>query len=181
MITITGIALDFEKMDQSQWILYFTSGLYEAPGVMKNVEPAVINLTKEDYSENNLDVFNVYYEPTRGVYNIILSDPEVEDPNFCPDYGVHLGGYMIADCNLKFMYPESKDVCYVRPYSDAFNDGYIDESSSCVISEDELICRSFNLDFSFDYLVDNCPTEPVIPGVKEFSNTEFSLTEIATI
>ena len=107
-----------------------------------------IKLHKDDYTDHQLEVFDLYYDPEKDKYETIQRTEDFDDANYCPDFGYHLGGYLIEGCKLRFIYPTSDTVEYIRPYSDEFSDGYVDDTI-VVDKTGEIIAFSadFNLDF----------------------------------
>lgn len=152
MITITGVELDFEKMleDEEGYTIYFTSGVYETNAAIRTIEPAIIRLNINDYTDFNLEAFDIYYKPQTLTYSIIQQEAE-STTNICPTYGIQLGGFVVNGCNLSFTYPKSIDVRYVRAYEDvSFDEGYENESEIIDITVDTL---PFTPEFSPEFAV----------------------------
>ena len=171
MEKIIGMVLDYENMQADKWVLKLTSGTYEGDGVIRTVEPATIKLNKSDYTDLQLEVFDLYYNPFNNQYNTVQRTDEFDNANYCPDYGYHLGGYMINGCNLRFMYPISDDVEYVRPFTDEFSDGYVDDS--VIVDTNVTRPSAFSFDFNLDFQTTGTDIVPT-SGLKEYEYSAFS-------
>jgi len=170
MEQIIGMVLDFENMTKDKWILKLTEGTYKSAGVIRTVEPVIIKLNKDDYTNYQLEIFDLYYDPYKNKYNTIQRPETFDDSNYCPDFGYHLGGYMINGCVLRFLYPVSTTVEYVRPFSDEFSDGFVDDS--IVVNSNVWRPAPFNSDFNLDFQTITVEEDPK-PG-NEFEITSFS-------
>ena len=49
MTTITGMTLDFDKMLEDKWAIYFNSGVYQNINQLITTEPVIMRLNMEDY------------------------------------------------------------------------------------------------------------------------------------
>lgn len=182
MTTITGMALDYDKMLADKWTLYFTEGVYEGDRVLKSIAPAIMRLKMSDYAEQDLEMFDVFIEPLSSEYTLAKRTAGTEIPDNCTEQGIHLGGFLVDGCQLRFTYPISDEVEYIRPYEDdAFDDGFIDIDEIVPVDEDNY--TSFNFDFDLNFQTGAMLPKPGDPengafAVKAFDTSFDNLTNI---
>ena len=187
MTVITGIEIDTEKSSATQedWSLYFTGGEFLGINVKRTVNPAILHLKKSDYKECkgiNPCLYYLYYNPKTNQYTLWNQS---DDLDVCNDLGYMIGGFMVKDCKLTFVYAKDSDNCqYKRVFdqsydlsyehtevycsdcpdqsifcSDMFTDAF---QTDCIIQEtsDSNGCSSFRK-YSFDsgYEVQDCPID----------------------
>ena len=171
--TIKGVELDYDKLTPNDWTLYLTGGEFEGDGVSKQVPPAIIRLNKDDYIDNQLDIFNLFYDPYKNKYTLTIQDGEDLPDNYCSSIGYHLGGFLVNDCELRFMYPVSDGIEYIRGFEDeSFDQGFIDNSTPIDTTLEP--CQPFNFDFSLDFKTSDCLDYEPTDGVGEFAFSAFS-------
>ena len=179
MTKISGMALNISKSSDgtngAQWQLFFTEGLFEAPGVLKNTEPSLLRLKKSDYQCTVPCGYHLYYNPYTNKYNLIDNDTYLINKD-CNDYGYLIGGFVVAGCKLTFVYPrDCEDTEYIRPFSDEFDTAFNKKVSNC--DEHLDICGAFDeLQFSDAYDI-SCP---IIEDGNAFSQYEFDNEEFET-
>ena len=128
-------------------------------------------MKQRDYTDKNLEMFDVFLKPLYGEYTIIQRPAGAEIPDNCAEQGVHLGGFLVDGCKLRFTYPITNTVEYIRPFLDeAFDDGFIDTDEIVVVDADNY--TSFSLDFNLDFQTGEPIPEPGLPG-GGFDSTEF--------
>jgi hypothetical protein len=160
MTRISGMILDIEKSSTdpiSGWYLYFTEGLFEAPGVSKFVEPSILRLKKKDYSSTSGGLprtFHIYFNPLINKYTVI-ENSEIDE---CEDTGYSIGGFMVKNCKLYFVYPKDcEDIEYRRPFAEEYNEAFNKLEINCDTPDEVLeeICGEFNREnFNNDYKIE---------------------------
>ena len=159
----TGIGLDFEKIENDQWTLYFTAGSWLYNNQIATLEPAIIHLSPDDYSENI--IYDVYFSRKYNAYYI------KEDKMDCTQ-DLYLGGFMIIGCELRYFLPphicEDTEEIYVRAFDEAFNEGY--EEPKVDICGD--ICQPYNDDFGPDFMY-SCNPSPCDISIGGVSGTRY--------
>ncbi len=121
------VELDETKLSPSQWILYFTTGRYQEPGNIREVQESMMRLKRSEYEEG--EAYDIWYSSWNDHYSITSKTLEDQE---CVD-GQHLGGFIVQGCDLKFLLPEIScpegDNIYVRSFEDEqFGPSYEDRS-----------------------------------------------------
>ncbi len=177
MTKISGIELDLEQSSDGtndfQWRLVFTKGLFEGPGVSKTVEPIQFILKKSDYISPVIQGYYIYYNPVTNKYNFLAR----EEQDNCKDYGYNIGGFIIVDCRITFLYPKCTDnTTYIRPFTEEFTTAYESKKLSC--EDQSELCGAFlETGFTNDFEID-CPIieDNNAFDMYEFDNKEFEIT-----
>ena len=171
MEELIDMRLDYDKMSNDQWVLYFTGGKFQGHDFIRYIEPSVMHLNKNNYLNNNLDIFDIFYDPFKNNYNIELRTSEFDlHTEWYYDLGYHLGGFLINGDNLKFLYPAEKDVDYVNAFTNDFDEGFIEDS--LIVDITDQTPSEFNYEFSFDFLVEGIDYTPR-SGYKEIDDKAF--------
>jgi len=177
MLVIQGQEIDLEKSsdgtDGRQWNLVFTSGQYIGPSVSRTVEPVQFRLKKSDYNSKLPQGWYIYYNPYINKYNILQKDQIPE----CNDLGYNIGGFIISNCKMMFLYPEcSNDVEYIRPFAEEYDTAFEKREIKCEDYDD--YCGAFNeLGFDTGFEID-CP---IIEDNNAFKYAEFDPAEFETL
>jgi len=154
-LSLEGVQIDYEKVKLDEWSLYFTGGYYLQNNQLRAVSPGVIHLPDYDFLE--LEVYDVYYNPRKNQYNVLLRDTENAPDNFCSYNGIHLGSFTIQGCTIKWQYPEAGCVHYTRAFQDGFDDGY---DEHVTLEECGLGCKSYSIEFSTEFNTELGDCEP---------------------
>jgi hypothetical protein len=155
MVKISGMDLNVEKSSDgtngAMWYLYFNEGLFSGPGVSKTVEPSIFRLKKADYDSKLPKSYYMYYNPYINKYNLLTPEEEAET---CQDLGYSIGGFIIKNCKLYFVYPKDcEDVLYTRGFAEEYDTSYNKKTYNCYIEPD--ICGEFHSEnFNNDYRID---------------------------
>lgn len=157
MTRIEGHELDIERSSDGtndvQWRLVFTQGLFQGPGVQRSVEPVQFLLKRSDYNNKIPVSYYIYYDPVINKYQFVENDVKER----CEDYGYNLGGFIVADCKLTFIYPKcTDDVTYIRPWTEEFTEAYEKRNISCEEQADmcgQFRDTNFNNDFEIDCVI----------------------------
>jgi hypothetical protein len=178
MILLKGMGLNVEKSSDgtngNRWSLYFDRGHFitQSGTMFRSTEPYVLKLKKSDYICQFPCGYHLYYNPENNKFSII-TDQEHRDLEKCNDYGYHIGGFMIKDCKLNFVYPKNCDeIEFIRDFTSEFDSAYNKLRVDCDTPEEVLeeICGTFNeLNFNEDYDIDCI--------VYETSENEFNICE----
>ncbi len=132
--------LDLKKSLNDRWAMYFTEGTFNFNGVTRHSEPGVIRIRPGDYDD--LEIYNVYYNSLYDIYDIR------KDPG-CLINEYMMGGFMIDDCNMRFVINPNACEKYLRAFSDDFNVGF--EKESGVYNSCKKQCTTFNFQYSNEY------------------------------
>ena len=177
MLKISGCELDLEQSsdgtDDLQWRLVFTKGQFIAPGVAKTTEPVQFVLKRSNYNLNVPKGYYIYFNPENNKYNIIENDKI----DLCNNPGYNIGGFLVRNCKLSFIYPKcSDDVEYKRPFAEEFTRSYEKREMKC--SDYEGLCGAFNdVNFSDEEFETHCP---IIEDNNAFYYAEFDNEEFET-
>lgn len=145
-LALEGVQIDYEKIKIDEWSLYFTGGYYLKFNQLRAVSPGVINIRDYDFLE--LEIYDVYFNPDKNSYNIIIRTDENSPTNFCSYNGIHLGSFSIQGCSIKWQYPENGCVNYTRAFQGGFDDGY---DEHVTLEECGIGCLSYSIEFSTEY------------------------------
>ena len=154
-LSLEGVQIDYEKVKADEWNLYLTGGYYLQFNQLRAVSPGVISI--RDYNFQELEIYDVYYNPNKNAYNIILRTDENAPTNFCSYNGIHLGSFSIQGCTIKWQYPEDGCVHYTRAFQEGFDDGY---DEYVTLEECGIGCKSYSIEFSTEFNTELGPCEP---------------------
>jgi len=186
MILVDGMTLNVEKSsdgtNNNQWLLYFDRGYFvNSSGTLVRItDTNVIKLIKNDYICENPCGYHIYYNPDNNKFAILDTTEYIslENENKCHDYGYSIGGFIVKDCKLNFVYPKNcENVEYKREFTEAFNKAYNKQRLDCETSQEYLdeICGTFNeLNFDESYEIDCIVYET---SENEFNSCQFDQEE----
>jgi hypothetical protein len=180
MIKIQGMELNFEKSSDgtngSSWQLYFNRGLFSnsSGSMIRFTEPTVVKLKKKDYDYSKPKGFYLYYNPNNNKFSIVENNEDLS----CEEPGYSIGGFLIKNCKMYFVYPKScEGIEYRRSFDDAYNDAYNNLSINCDTPDEVLeeVCGEFReMNFNNDYNIDCVIFET---SENEFNACEFNPNE----
>lgn len=113
---LTGVEIDPTKSSTTDWSIYFTGGTYEDNNFIKTIEPFLIRLNKNDYSNSmNGSAWNI-------MYNYFTGDVQLQKvgDNVCSN-SVDIGGFMLLDCEIRFILPNNPCIQYNRVFATEYN------------------------------------------------------------
>jgi hypothetical protein len=126
MTKLTGMDLNIEKSsdgtNNNQWSLFFNPGYFsnESNTMFRKTESSVLKLKKLDYNCPISCGYHIYYNPDNNKYNVI--DSEEHYDLSCHDYGYNIGGFVVKNCKLVFVYPKDcENIEYRRGFGDEYN------------------------------------------------------------
>lgn len=148
MQKISGLELEIENLTPSEWMLYFSAGKFEAPGVLNTIEPSQMKITKDFLDDV---AYDIYYDPYRNRYTI----PELEigqsSTNKCEQGGYHMGGFLIHNCTLRYLTPTDICTASIRPFGDGYDDAYEGRTIIYDSCTDNNQLSAYNNDFNSDF------------------------------
>ena len=166
MILVKGMDLNIEKSsngtNNNQWLLYFNRGYFvnSSETLVRSTDSNVLKLKKSNYVCEYPCGYHVYYNPDNNKFSIIDNQEynQISEGTVCHDYGYSIGGFIVHNCKLNFVYPKDCDIIeYQREFAPEFDESYNKQRFDCNTSEEELaeICGTFNdLNFNNDYDID---------------------------
>jgi len=160
VVKIHGMELNLEKSSAgtngAMWSLYFNPGYFYGNGVIRSTEASEITLKKSDYNCTLPCGYHMFYNPWNNKYTLIESK-DIED---CNDYGYSIGGFIVKNCKIGFVYPKDcEDIEYRRSFDESYDDLPFNQLDiNCETPQELLdeVCGTFlEENFSNDYDI-NC-------------------------
>ena len=146
MPILSGVEIDINKSSNSNWIINFTGGTYEDTGFIKTIEPFIIKLIPDEYSEFiNGSAWNIMYNYYTGDIKLV----SVGGTDICTS-SVDIGGFILsAGCQIKFILPKDECMVYNRLFTPEYDTDY--DSTDSTYDKCDTTTGDFNIDFNPDY------------------------------
>ena len=118
-MTLTGVEIDITR--SNKWSIYFSSGTYtDDYSYIRFIESFLLNLDEDKYKDYPTGTtWDIRYIPETNT-TFIVQYPYTED---CLE-GHSIGGFIIRDCDIKFVYPFDGCITYKRLFSTEFTNEY---------------------------------------------------------